>query len=389
MVHLAHDTAGVTLAEHAERVRATHRAMAERGLDAMLIVSPENIYYLVGLDHQGYFAFTMLILNLEADPVLVSRAMERSTVAAQVPGCVHEAFEDDEDPTDAAIRTVSTAIPAGSRVGVELDTMFFPPRIWGGLTEKITDVEWADGSGIIEQLRAVKSPTELTWVRAAALASDEAMRAGIEAARPGVSEREVAAAVYHQLVLSGSEYPGFAPLIRSNGNLLQEHVTWSGRRLAAGDMLFLELSASVRRYHAPVSRMVHFDRVPPGTGTAAEIALAGLENIREHLRPGAVVADVYDAWQRVVDEGLGHKLYRRHHCGYAVGIGYPPSWVGGSTVVGIRRGGNFVIREGMVFHVLSWIIGQEPADYVVSDTALVTAEGCELLTATPREPLVL
>lgn len=66
----------------------------------MLIVSPENIYYLVGLDHQGYFAFTMLILNLEADPVLVSRAMERSTVAAQVPGCVHEAFEDDEDPTE-------------------------------------------------------------------------------------------------------------------------------------------------------------------------------------------------------------------------------------------------------------------------------------------------
>lgn len=355
----------------------------------MLIVSPENIYYLVGLDHQGYFAFTMLIMHLESEPILVSRAMERSTVAAQVPGCVHEAFEDDENPTDAAIRAVKTAIPAGSRVGVELDTMFFPPRIWRGIMEDVDDMEWVDGSGVIEQLRAVKSPTELTWVRAAALASDEAMQAGIDAARPGVSEREVAAAVYHQLVLSGSEYPGFAPLLRSNGNLLQEHVTWSGRRLTAGDMLFLELSASVRRYHAPLTRMVHFDRLPPGTTSVAEIAIGGLETIRDHLRPGAVVADVYDAWQRVVDEGLGHKLYRRHHCGYAVGIGYPPSWVGGSNVVGIRRDGSFVVRENMVFHILSWIIGQRPADYVVSDTALVTAEGCELLTAISREPLVL
>ncbi|MQA84607.1 MAG: M24 family metallopeptidase [Streptosporangiales bacterium] len=389
MVRLAQESASVPLAEHAERVRSTQRAMAERGLDAMLIVSPENIYYLVGLDHQGYFAFTMLILHVESEPVLVSRAMERSTVAAQVPGCVHEAFEDDEDPTAAAIRAVNSSVPAGSRVGIELDTMFFPPRIVRGLMEEVHNVEWADASGLVEQLRAVKSPTELTWVRAAALASDEAMRAGIEAARPGVSEREIAAAVYHQLVRSGSEYPGFAPLIRSNGNLLQEHVTWSGRRLASGDMLFLELSASVRRYHAPLTRMVHFDKLPPRTSDVAEIALAGLEEIRQNLRPGAVVGDVYDAWQRIVDEGLGHKLYRRHHCGYAVGIGYPPSWVGGSTVVGIRRGGHFVVREGMVFHVLSWIIGQEPADYVVSDTAVVTAEGCELLTATPREPLIV
>ena len=72
-----------------------------------------------------------------------------------------------------------------------------------------------------------------------------------------------------------------------------------------------------------------------------------------------------------------------------VGIGFPPSWVGGGAVVGLRRGGDLVIREGMVFHVLSWLLGQRPADYVVSDTILVTADGGELLTTTVREPIVV
>ncbi|MBA3277297.1 MAG: hypothetical protein H0U22_00955 [Geodermatophilaceae bacterium] len=41
----------------------------------------------------------------------------------------------------------------------------------------------------------------------------------------------------------------------------------------------------------------------------------------------------------------------------------------------------------MVFHVLSWILDQEPADYVVSDTVLVTPSGGELLTTTDRTPI--
>jgi len=43
----------------------------------------------------------------------------------------------------------------------------------------------------------------------------------------------------------------------------------------------------------------------------------------------------------------------------------------------------------MVFHVLSWLLGQRPADYVVSDPVLVTPDRGELLTATAREPLVV
>lgn len=379
-------TSPTSSAELADRVRRTRAAMAEQGLTALMLASPENVYYLTGLNHQGYFAFTLLVLPTDGDPLLVARAMERVTIAAQVPGCVHVPYADDEPPADAAVQAVRAVSATGDRVGLERSSMYLPLDVWDAMRTGLVDVEVVDASALVGDLRAVKSPTEVAAVRRAARASSRAMEAGIAAATTGRDERDVAAAVYHEMIQAGSEHPGFAPLIRTRDRLLQEHVTWGERALGHGDALFLELSASVARYHAPLTRMVYLGRPPAGTEQAAETSLAALEAVRAALRPGAVAGDVYDAWQRVIDAGLGHGDYRRHHCGYLVGIGFPPSWVGGSVVVGLRRGSELVLREGMVFHVLSWILGQQPADYVVSDTVLVTAGGGEVLTTTPRGP---
>ena len=373
--------------EYAGRLAATRDLMVQRRVATLCLVGPENIYYLTGLDHQGYFAFTMLVLPLTGRPLLITRAMERETVAAQVAGCLHVPFQDGADPASTAARAIRDATEAGGRVAVELASMYLSVSVWKGLRSHLGDVRLVDGSGLVESARAVKSTAEIGHVRRAAAISDAAMQAGIAAAYPGVNEREVAATVYDAMIRAGGEYPGFVPLVRSRDILLQEHVTWRDHVAPAGDALFLELSGVSGRYHAPCSRMVFLGAAPPGTDVAAGIALDGLEAVRKALQPGAVAADVYAAWQKVVDTGLGHSRYRRHHCGYLTGIGFPPSWIGGSVVEGLRHDSDLEIRAGMVFHVLSWILDQDPADYVVSDTMLVTADGGEVLTTTDRSPI--
>jgi Xaa-Pro dipeptidase len=235
----------------------------------------------------------------------------------------------------------------------------------------------------------VKSSAEVAHVREAARISDRALQAGIAAAAPGVTEREVASAIYAELIEGGSDYPGCAPFVRSGPTLPQEHVTWSDRRLAAGDTLFIEMSASVERYHAPTTRLVYIARPPADIDRSAGPVLAGLDAVRRALRPGALAGEVYAAWQSVIDNALGAGRYRRHHCGYLVGIGFPPSWSGVGIPVGLRAGSKMEIRAGMTFHLMSWILGQAVPDFGVSDTALVTADGCELLTTTRRDPIVV
>jgi Xaa-Pro dipeptidase len=89
----------------------------------------------------------------------------------------------------------------------------------------------------------------------------------------------------------------------------------------------------------------------------------------------------------VVDAaGLSH--YRRHHCGYCVGIGLSPSWTGGNKVVGLRHDSDLPIREGMSFHILSWLMGTGAGDYFISNAVLLGGNGPEVLTKTATGPIV-
>lgn len=381
-------SADFTPEEFAGRRAAVRAEMRARGLDALLVVGPENVYYLTGLNHQGYFSLTTLVLPSHGQPALVARAMEQATVALQARSVTHVAYADDDEPSYTVVRAVAEATAPGATVGVELDAMFFPPGVWDRVRSALPDRAWIDASGLVIDIRATKSEQEIACIRRAARISDRAAQAGIAAASPDATEREVAAAVYAQLVRAGSEHPGFAPLIRSTDILTHEHVTWRDRRLTPGASLLMELSASVFRYHAPLTRMVSIGDVDAGTTRAAEIASDALEAARAALLPGTPTGEVYDAWQSVVDDGLGHHRYRRHHCGYTVGIGFPPSWVGGGAVQGIRRGGDLEVRAGMVFHLLSWLLVDEPGSFCVSDTVLVTPDGGQFLTRTSREPAV-
>lgn len=375
--------------EYETRVQDVRGLMRARALDGLLITSPENIYYLVGLSHQGYFAFTMLIFPVEGQPLLVTRSMERVTVTEQAPDVDHVGFADNELPWTAVVRAIEQARLPSARLGVELDNMFFPPQVWEEVKARLPRVEWSDGSGLTEEIRLVKSPLELDVVRRAAALSDRAIRAGIEVAGVGMNEREIAAEVMRSMVLGGSEHPGFVPLVRSKRFLLQEHTTWRDVVLVPGDGLLMELSASVHRYHAPLARMLYVGWAPVWLDRSAEVAIAGLDAVAGALTPGASSGDAYAAWQAVVDDAIGPGRYHRHHCGYSVGIGFPPSWVGGSGVIGLRPGGTMEIRERMVFHVLSWLLGTDVPDYVVSDTVVVTAGGGQVITTTRSEPIVV
>ena len=370
--------------EYASRWSSTRRAMAERDLDALLITSPENIYYLAGLSHQGYFAFTMLVLPRDGEALVVARAHEEVTIAAQVRQARHIGFGEDDDPADAVVQALRTARLDSARLGIEKDHMFFPPGIAERAQAALPSADWVEASGLVEDLRLYKSPLEIDCTRQAAAISDAAVTAAIESARSGVNETDVAVAAYSAMIGAGGELPGFVPFIRTNEAISQAHTTWRNRIMGDGDTLFVELAGCARRYHAPMTRQIYIGWAPARAIQAEPVALEAFQASVAALKPGTVSGDVYAAWQGVVDRALGHPGPHRPHCGYTLGIGFPPSWVGGSIVVGMRPNGTVAIREGMVLHLITWLNDSDVGDYVLSDTVVVTATGCDVVTSTPR-----
>lgn len=420
--------------EYQSRLGELRRLMAERGLDACLVSAPENIYYLCGLDNQGYFAYQLLAVPLEGEPILITRAMERATIRDLVPGVRHVGYADGAPPLPPAERsgaelayaardaagevaglqpwsmsygvttresakaevpvpvqaTIAALAEAGlseQRLALEQGGSFLPYRIADGIMKGLPRATWSDASGLVEQCRLVQSPRELACTRAAARVSESMMLAAIAAAGPGIHEREVMSAIYDAMFRHGGTYPGFVPLVRNARTIEHEHSTWGEGRLQSRDLLFLEVAGCVRRYHAPIGRLVFIGKAPSRTHKVHALCLEAAERAAEAIAPGARACDVYQAWQACLDRaGLAH--YSRHHCGYSVGIGFPPSWVGSGPPVGLRPGATFELRPGMVFHLMSWLLRTGRGDSFVSDTVVVTESGCELLTGVSRDVTV-
>ncbi|HZT18885.1 MAG TPA: Xaa-Pro peptidase family protein [Dongiaceae bacterium] len=371
-----------TPGEYDARLAAVRRVMARRGADLLLLSAPENIFYLTGLDHWGYFAPHILIVPMEGEPILATRAMEKVTVANQVRNARFEGHGDEETVAEAVGRAFSSGGWRASRIGIEAWSSGLPHGLALALQRLAPSAAWIDLSGLVDELRLVKSPAEQACLRAAARVSDAGAAAAIEAARAGASESHIAAECERAMIEAGGSFPGFGPFIRSTARLGEEHTTWSDTRLADGDALFLELTGCVARYHAPLGRLVHIGRAPKEAHEMAAVCQAAFEAVLGALKEGALARDVYAAWQGVVDRaGLAH--YRRHHCGYMVGIGFPPSWTGGNKVTGLRRDSDIVIRTGMSFHVLSWLMGTGRGDFFLSNAVLLGEGGPEVLTRTP------
>ncbi len=370
-----------------ERVEAVRAQMREHQLDGLIVTIPENIYYLTGLDHWGFFACHLLILPLTGDLVIAARAMEGATVANQVHNARFSGHSDTEDAGEFFASVIKREGLGGARLGIEKKSLFLTAHIAEKLSEGLPGVQWSDTSTLIHELRLVLSPLEQNYTRRAAQAADAGTIAAIGALQAGASDYEVAAECHHAMILAGSEYPGFGPFIRSTRRRPgDEHTTWRGDIFEDGDPVLLEVGAAYRKYQAPMGRLVYVGSAPAMAEEAADLSIRGMQAIADAIRPGVTVGEVYDAWHTIAeDSGLDN--YHRHHCGYLVGIGFPPSWTGGSAVTGIRRGGDRVLRTGMAFHLHSWFTETGRGDYFISNTALLTDSGCDILTKRTPETL--
>ncbi len=368
------------------RLARLREALAAARLDAAVFASPENVFWLTGLDHWGYFAPHLLAVPVAGKPVLVTRAMERVSVEKQVTSSDFRGHPDSETAAGMMARVLREMKLQGKRIGIERWASGMSLGLGASLREQLA-ATWTDVSNLVDTMRLVKSAEEQALLREAAAVTDAAAAAAIEAIHDGARETDVAAACLSAMAKAGGDMPGFGPFIRPGSRLGEEHATWGRGRYRGGEPVFLELSGCVSRYHAPLGRLVRIGAISDADARMAEVAKRAFDAVVSALKPGVRARDVYAAWQAVVDDaGLAH--YRRHHCGYCVGVGLPPSWTGGNSVVGLRGDSDMGIRSGMSFHVLSWLMGTGKGDDFISNTVLLTGAGAEVLTRTPTGPII-
>ncbi|GAA4390716.1 ectoine hydrolase [Tsukamurella soli] len=364
------------IAEYERRLGELRQRMERRRLDAVVITDPENLMYLTDYQTTGYSFFQALVVPLDDEPVMITRAMEESNVIARTWVERTRPYPDTGDAIQALVLTLNQSGLGTKHIGYERNSYFFPAYQQDRVHTSFQHGALMDCFGIVEAGRSTKSDVEIEVMRKAARAAEAGMAAGLAAAVPGNTENEVAAEISAAMFRAGGEFPAVMPYVTSGPRTMIGHATWEGRTIEPGEHVFLEVAGCYRRYHAAMMRTIVNGELTDSMRHAQERMKLALAELKSLMRPGMTVSDADSIVRQVIsDNTVGARLVTRS--GYSIGIAFPPSWDEG-YIISLNPGDFTALEPGMTFHVIPWMWGVDGDKTVgISDTIRVTDEGCE------------
>lgn len=383
--------------EQDRRLVAVRDAMAQAGLDGLLVADPANIFYLCGYNAWSFYTPQVLFVPASGEPLLFMREMDalgahRTAYRYASPALGYPEYlvhKPDVHPMDwvaTQLREHGYADGTARRVGVEGDAHFFAVRSYWALTTGIPEWELVESRELVNRVRLVKSDFEIAQMRKAGLIASGAMAVAIEAMEPGRPMNEVAARVMaaqaHGVEGIDGDYPAIVPMFLQGEGADTPHLTWSSTPVGDNEAIAIELAGAFHRYHTPLARTVSTGEPPAELKRLAAVTVEGLEAALAEMKVGNRPADVTAAWDAVLHR---NNLEKKSRLGYSIGIGFPPDW--GERTVSIRSDDTTVLEENMTFHVIAgmWMDG---FGFEASESVRVGPSGPEIFTSSPRELIV-
>jgi Xaa-Pro aminopeptidase len=267
--------------------------------------------------------------------------------------------------------------------------------------ERVQDVR-----ALIDEMRLVKDAHEISLMRRAAAISAAAHKRAMRAARPGRFEYELEAELLHEFRSSGAQFPAYWPIVAGGGNACVLHYVSNDDVLRDGDLVLIDAGCELGGYASDITRTFPVGaRYSAAQRDVYEIVLAAQAAAVGKVRAGGGWNEPHDAAVRVLargmlelklvtgtlDEVLEKETYKRfymHRTGHWLGLDVHDAG-------DYKRAGKWrTLAPGMVLTV-------EPGLYIradddvpkalrgigvrIEDDALVTAGGCDLITAaTPK-----
>ncbi len=293
------------------RLRA---AMAERSLDAVVVVTPEHVQYLTGhrWDHR-FVAAAAVLATGEALLVCPDRPVER---AAATEVRAYEAKWQStlrNDQREAASRVLGDWLAGHGRPGrVGIEFAACPPHV----TRLLEPAAVFDIDADLLRLRRRKDPDELALLRGAIAAAGAMVETARGMIRPGVTELDVFSALQAAAVAACGE------MLTGTGNDYACGVRGGPPRprpCDAGELYILDLGPASRGYFADISRAIAVDGRPTDVQRAAwERVCGALALVERRARPGVRCRDIYaevHAWLNAGPVGSWSS-----HLGHGIGL---------------------------------------------------------------------
>lgn len=336
-------------------------ALADQGLDALLVTTPANVRYLSHFSSPDDGAVLVLpdTAVLLTDGRYTAQADQESALPFEIVSNADEAI---------------ARLAKGKRLAVESDHVTV--KRFRALADLLGS-EPHSSSGLVSQFRRVKSDHEIAMLREAARLTDIGFQAALSVLRAGVTEVDVALELERAMRSVGADGPSFETIVASGIRGAMPHGTASHKVIEEGDLVTLDFGAAYRGYHADMTRTVGVGEVGAEERRMYQAVLESQVAAVAAIRPGRTGIEL-DSVARDILTGHGLGKYFSHSLGHGTGlvIHEDPR---------LSQRSSDVLEPGMIVTV-------EPGVYVpgftglrIEDLVLVTADGHEVLSHSPKE----
>ena len=371
------------LQEFESRRENVRRQMALQGIDTLILHSAPNILYLSGHHTLNIWDYQCFVIPAEKPPFMVLWQFERGRFEASAVQTELELYPTHADPIEETCNALRRRGMDQGTIALEAQSRYLVPKMHDSLRDALHGARTVNGSGIVDNVRNIKSAMEIEVMRLAAGITDRAVTAGYTCIRDGISDSEIAAQVAAELIRGNSLGFSVYPIVSAGYRAGMPHNSNNGHIISNGETIFIECSPSLHWYHAPLMRTAALGTVSQEAEQFATLATETVEAMLEVVRPGETASDIARVAEAKIapirDRILFHEVY-----GYPVGIGFPPTW-GEESGFAIVVNNHRPLAAGMVFHIPMTLRINGVMGVGLSQTFVVTENGCETLSELPLE----
>jgi Xaa-Pro aminopeptidase len=362
--------------EFRQRTAAVQRAMAERGIDLLILDQSEKCYYLLGYSIAETF-YRACLVPATGEPVMVLRKMDVGPCEERtwIDGVI--GFDDWDDPIEVIARVVGDKGWPVATIGVEKMSYNLPAGRYEALCAAFAGSRMCDFPDVLDALMWRKSPSEIACLARACEITDATFRYLVDNLAPGLSSRDLAAMAAERSIRLGADSGPIGRITVANDDR-HLHANLKTDPIEPGNVVHIELVPKYEGYSARIMRPVLLGGPDPERAAKAERIVAVQDRQLAAMRPGVAASDI-DA---IIRDGLkaeGLKESYSNISGYTLGYYalYPCRASDFSRVFSPRD--QWLLQSGMAFHMYTSVDG-----LAFSETVVITETGMERLTKTER-----
>lgn len=354
-----------------QRRRNLATSLSDDKIDALLITSTPNWYYLTGFTGEsGALIFSRKGATLITDGrFMVQGRAEMSGVRihqqqGSLSGSVGQFLKDSKyrrvgfDPTQVTVSQLHSLRKAAG-----------------------TGVRWGATPGRVESLRMLKDAAELAQMRRAAILAGEVVQSAIGLLKPGIREFEVAAEIEYQMRKRGASGPAFETIVAFGERAALPHARPTAKRLRKNELVVLDLGAILGHYCSDITRTVYVGRAPKRIRIWYQAVLEAQGAAISAAKSGAACMDVDGAARQVL---AGYRLEHLfvHSTGHGLGLEVHED-------PRVAKGQNRRLEPGNVITIEPGVYSAGIGGIRIEDDVAIHADRTEVLTRAPRDLIEL